>query len=97
MPYPMYLVFKNLQVGASVLSQLERARSGFCAQFDGSAKPHTGGVVLFCDVGSPRFATASKKGSSDHIPETGTPQNGRGREVHAWQTLTGEVAETSLH
>jgi hypothetical protein len=47
-------------------------------------------------VGSPRFATASKKGTSDHVSETGTPQNGRGREVHAWQTLTGEVAKTSL-
>jgi hypothetical protein len=49
--------------------------------------------MLFCRVGSPRFATASKKGKSDHVPETGTPQNGRGREVHAWQTLTGEVAK----
>jgi hypothetical protein len=40
MPYPMDLVFKNLQVGAWVLSQLECAPSGFHAQFDESEKPH---------------------------------------------------------
>ncbi len=47
-------------------------------------------VILGCRFASLRDGV--KKRLSDHVPETGAPKNGRGREVHAWQTLTGEVA-----
>jgi hypothetical protein len=53
-------------------------------------------AVLFLDVGSAaRLATASKKGTSDHVPTPGAlTKYGRGREVHAWQTLPGAVVKT---
>src|SRR5213075_1279472 len=39
-----------------------------------------------------RDAPAQEKAPSDPAPPRGAPPYGRGREVHAWQTLTGAAA-----